>query len=945
MDEPTNDRRQRARKGSLLDHAAQAPAEQRAAPRVGSRLAPASSAGPAARPAPASLLSVSKGSPRISTSRYASREALPQAEAASEHAPAPEQQVAASAGRSFGDRIARLMEKATPRDRAVHQHNQRPEERPEEGSPERQPYQRHQEYTGEAAAAGHTGRAPSDQDDLNQPGEAAWLRHQDWAQPQAAAWNGPDERPLLDPSILIAAVWRWRNLIAVATLLGALAGVMIALATPHRYYAESRLFVDPREVRVTEDDVRNQQLSTEAILAIIDSQLQILSSTTVLEQVIAELGLAQDAEFNGSLSTGGLSGGIAILKEIITGKDPASDAEQIALEHLRDAVSVSRDTQTFVIIVGVDTRDPGKSALIANKIVDTYLDSEGAAQSGLLERTSEAIDTRINALRSDLDQAEREVERFKAENGIVGVGGGQSIDDKEILAISDQLANARAVKVGVRVKAQNLAKADPEEVLSGAFPEEFLSSNLVDLRKQYTQTKSTADSLATRLGPRHPQYVSARQSLETIRAEITRELRRIVASSQSELQRAVETEQELASQMAVAKSRAMDQSVEFVTLRELERKATATREIYEAFLRRSRETSERSNLSTRNVRVISPAEAPLNPMGPSRKFIAVGGMAGGFFVGLGLALLAGALESLRSFNAAGKSPGAPQRFPAPPFPGPRTPPPGSNRSSSPDAGAGSTRYSARSGQSLDARYAASRAEAERQDAMQPDSAATMEEAAARAIVGTVPKQPSGMHPGYPPHPQTYQVQPYPPQLHDQQPHQQAFAHPAPYAAASQYGGQPGAQYGIGMPGFVPAAMVSQPPVPQPWYPAQQNFGYPAAQLPAVHPHAAPNPASVSWPGSLPVMPHPPMPFQQQAYPAAMPPVAPPAYPLQPVAAPTAPQARTQAQDPAPAQVTEPARVPDRDNAAPRDAEVDRIRRQMDQLRSRIGGHPAVRRRA
>jgi succinoglycan biosynthesis transport protein ExoP len=83
---------------------------------------------------------------------------------------------------------------------------------------------------------------------------------------------------------------------------GAVIGVLMALSTPHKYYAESRLFVDPREIRVTEDDVRNQQLSTEAMLAIIDSQLQILSSTSVLEKVIADLGLDRDPEFNGSLT-------------------------------------------------------------------------------------------------------------------------------------------------------------------------------------------------------------------------------------------------------------------------------------------------------------------------------------------------------------------------------------------------------------------------------------------------------------------------------------------------------------------------------------------------------------------------------------------------------------------------------------------------------------------
>ncbi|MCY0093548.1 Wzz/FepE/Etk N-terminal domain-containing protein [Hoeflea ulvae] len=481
-----------------------------------------------------------------------------------------------------------------------------------------------------------------------------------YAAPPSGGNDG--SRPLLDISILLSSVWRYRRQIALATIGGAVMGVLVALSTPHKYYAESRLFVDPREIQVTDDDMRNQQLSTEAMLAITDSQLQILSSTSVLEKVVADLGLARDPEFNGSLSIGGISGGLTLIREIFTGTGDTSEAEQKALEKLRDALYVSRDAKTFVIIIGVETRDAEKSALIANQIVDTYLDSEGQAQSSLLERTSESIDTRLNALRNDLDAAEREVERFKAENGLVGVGG-QYIDDKVILALSEQLATARAMKVGIKVKADNLARLKPDDVLSGAFPEELLSANLTALRKQYTDTRSSAETLATRLGPKHPQYIAAQSALNTISSEIRDELRRIVASSQTELQRAVETEQELASQMAVAKSRAMDQSVEFVTLRELERKATATRGIYEAFLTRSRETSERSNLLTRNIRVISAAEPPLRNIGPSRKLIAIGGMFAGLFAGIGVALLVGAVDSIRAYN------GGPvqARFQNPPF--------------------------------------------------------------------------------------------------------------------------------------------------------------------------------------------------------------------------------------------------------------------------------------
>ncbi|WP_420410646.1 GNVR domain-containing protein [Hoeflea sp.] len=867
MSDNANDRRQRARRGSLLDHAAGAPPPRRGT--SGAEGQPSQ----AARGAPASLLSAPTRSPRISTARVA-RDISP-----SDNLPEPANaQAAQSPGRtgtsrpSFGDRIASLLHKADP-------------EATDQPAGSRQPDADHASQASHTDGPAETRRQePLDTGPAHPRSEPAGAGEPPRQPPQQPVhWADADERPLLDMSILIQAVWRWRMLIGFATVAGAIVGVLIALATPHKYYGESRLFVDPREVRVTEDDVRNQQLSTEAILAIIDSQLQILSSPSVLEAVIDELGLAQDPEFNGAMSSGGIGAGINLVKELLTGRDPMSDAKQHALEYLRDALSVSRDAMTFVIIVGVETRDPEKSALIANTIVTTYLDEEGEAQSDLLERTSDAIDTRINALREDLDAAERAVERFKAENGIVGVGG-QSIDDQEILAISEQLANARAVKVGVRVKAESLAKANPEEVLAGSFPEEFLSANLIDLRKQYTQTKSNADALATRLGPRHPQYVSARQSLETIREEITRELRRIVASSQSELQRAVETEQELASQMAVAKSRAMDQSVEFVTLRELERKATATKEIYEAFLRRSRETSERSNLSTRNVRVISPAEAPLQPMGPSRKLIAIGGMMAGFFMGFGLALLAGAVESIRAFTAAGNGSSWTGRDPLPPFggsPAPQPPSPGTPpRDPGPGSrqGAGSSVFGA-IGAGLSRERKGNSAGHATASASDEDFAHAPDPVTDNASPAAAPQNPGRTGPVVDPAQPVHTVSSGHPETtsHRGSVHQ---AHPhAPRQETDHLSGFPGYQAP-----YSPSPMYQPPHQPQPHvhrpayhadqYQAAQSQGYapqgyppqPAAQFPAAAPMpAAPMAAPIAAPHAPQPAPYPRHDYSPQPY--------------------------------------------------------------------------------
>ena len=1044
MSDSTKDTRQRARRGSLLDHAGDAPSLR---PSGSSR---AHAAATPARPVPSLLAAPARGA-RLSTSRQAAGHSAIAEEAATATPPVESSPIARNdpgAARTsrekFGDRIARLIgdvgaaqkpaaARGSPPPAAAQSAPQAAAEPRAAAAPPTPP--REDRFP---AGPGSADRAPPRDD---QAGDDHYHWH--------AAELGDDSRPLLDASILVSAVWRYRIGIGAATVAGAVLGVALALSTPHKYYAESRLFVDPREIRVTEDDIRNQQLSTEAMLAITDSQLQILTSTSVLEKVIAYLGLDRDPEFSGSLPSGGIRGGLSLIKDIFISDAGPSEVEQKALQNLREAVSATRDSKTFVIILGVNTRDPEKSAIIANKIIETYLASEGQAQSNLLERTSESIDTRLNALRSDLDAAERAVEKYKADNGLVGVAG-QFIDDKVILALSDQLANARAMKVGIKVKADNLAKVRLDDVLSGAFPEELLSTNLTELRKQYTQAKANADSLATRLGPRHPQYIAAKSSLDTITSEIGAELRRIVASSQNELQRAVETEQELASQMAVAKTRAVDQSVDFVTLRELERKANATRGIYEAFLTRSRETSERSNLSTRNIRVISPAEAPLLPTGPSRKLIVIGGALAGFLAGVGLAIAAGAVESIRAYNTGP----AQARFQTPPFggyppaPAPRTPPDSPPRRSwfrrDDDVIAG---FDAAADQATAAGPARAPARSDRQEPapaplarqepvapLRDDSGVMSDDAAPRptdtdqtgAAVGhdaghrvgqaeTAERQqqaplardrdesassgPSTATPGQNDRPMTGQPA---------MPQQMQPPHPAmPQQMQTPQPAMP-QQVETPQPGLSPAA-APDPRMPQPlWtaYPAQAlpphqlppQFNYPVQSGPVADPHSHAAGHPQMWPGHpalyaghpvpQPQM-TPPQPYTAQPYvqpqPPAMPPQAyaeqpgmarypaqaPMPYPVQQPAA--APQAAPVWPQPVPAPVwpqAQPVSAPWPQPSAPwgtaapqpfaapaqpapvmqppqpaRNEAVDRIRRDMDTLKSRIAEYGSARRHA
>ncbi len=456
----------------------------------------------------------------------------------------------------------------------------------------------------------------------------------------------PEDRPLIDPMMLLVTVWRFRFFVAFTTLLGAAMGVMVALSTPHLYEAVNQFVLDPRELRLTDTDLLPQSYSSQATLALVDSQVAVVDSSPVLQTVVNDLDLVNDPEFNGEQSSP-VSRMLDSARSLFTSPDEeASDRNYLTVQSLSKAVAVYRGERTFIVYVEVDTQDPAKSALIANKIVDVYISKQQEAQSALFQRTAQSLNRQLEELRQDVETAERRVEQYKAENDLVDAGG-NLITDTQLIELNQQLAQIRAQKVEIQVRAETASQLDVDALLSGTAPEILESSTIGELRAEYAAAKRNFDALATSLGPRHPQRIAAEQALTTARTEISNELRRIVEATQTELRRIVQLEQQLTADLAVLKTRQVDTNTNLVRLRELEREAAATSQIYQSFLRRARETGEQQNLNTSNIRVISEATPPLQPAGPSRKYIAAGGMTMGFIGGLALAMLVGAYRSVR----------------------------------------------------------------------------------------------------------------------------------------------------------------------------------------------------------------------------------------------------------------------------------------------------------
>lgn len=479
-----------------------------------------------------------------------------------------------------------------------------------------------------------------------------------------AADDGDEWRPLIDPLKIWGGIVRSRWIILATTIAGAAIGVALALSTPKKYESVAELLVDPRDIKISDRNVTEGGLPSDATLAIVENQVRVLTSGNVLAKVVDELNLTADPEFNGQEERLGIGSAISGLRSLLSrGSGGEGDVRRtLAIRNLAESLSVVRGGKTFVVSISAVTKSPEKSALIANTLTTTFLESYGEIQSDTAGRASDELSARLAELQKGVEAAERKVESYKVEHDLVDAQG-RLITDDEILKLNDQLTIARARTIELNARAASARDLDPDAVIGGNLPEQIASPVMGELRTQYAVAKQEVERLSVRLGPRHPERQAAEAQLAGARDSLSTELRRIGSSIQVDLKRAVQLEQDLASRLAQLKARQGYVSDDLVTLRELEREAAAKRAVYESFLLRARETNEQRGINTANMSVISVAQPPLDPLGPSRGMITIAATVLGFMAGVGLGGARGAIDSLRG----GGAPLTPRR-PRPPAP-------------------------------------------------------------------------------------------------------------------------------------------------------------------------------------------------------------------------------------------------------------------------------------
>ncbi|MBL8569687.1 MAG: GumC family protein [Phreatobacter sp.] len=466
------------------------------------------------------------------------------------------------------------------------------------------------------------------------------------AEPRSAATASPN---------IIAEVARRWILIAVLGLVGSGMAYMASRMIAPRFMSTAQIFVDPRGLQVFDNELTPRQQDSNTAINFVESQARIVTSQSVLARVIDGERLTEDPEFNGQ---GGASWAANLLGSLGLrrgGEESLQARERLALNALYDRVIVRRPERTFVIEVTVRAGDPDKAARLANAVAHAYIDSQTEARSETARRATQALTNRLDELRSRVRTAEERAEDFRRRNGLVGTRT-QLVSEQQLTDANTQLAQAQARAGEALARNEQIQRALRSNGAASALPEAVISPTIAALRGQQAEARRRLADASTEYGPRHPTVRNAQAQVSDLDRAITEELARIAQSARADLDRAraAETSQRRAVDQLI--TQASDAGQAFVQLRELQREVDVNRNLLNAFLARSRETSELERLDTNNARIITVAQPPRDRVFPPRGVVlAMAGFIGGAGLGVGIALLLALLKAGFGVTPAGSS--------------------------------------------------------------------------------------------------------------------------------------------------------------------------------------------------------------------------------------------------------------------------------------------------
>lgn len=434
-----------------------------------------------------------------------------------------------------------------------------------------------------------------------------------------------DDEDEIDLMSILRTLWRGKWVIALCATIGLAIGWYEAfrVAVP-QYSATAQMALQIRNEQVVNLQSVISGVSGDEYS--MNTEMEIIRSRELISQLVDELDLVNDPEFNPTLAEPGPVSITALprialnrLRSLIapapvtaeTGEPDEDALYQGVVSRVRGAISPEIGTWSYIFTISARSQDPVKAALLANTLARIYRDDQIRIKVEATDNAAQWLSARVSELALELEERQQAAALLRSQNALVSTEGLQAVNAQAIeLRQRLQIAQGQAERAAARAAA--IAAAPEGDVLA----------------RQSAAQDAQLDAIAT--------AVLAGDAGAQLRFD--RRYAQVALQADAEAERAAAQVAETQAALDALSAQFEDQSTDLLALQQLERETEATRILYETFLTRLRETTVQQGVHQADSRILSEA-TPGRMVAPRRMVMLATALMVGLVFGVGIVML------------------------------------------------------------------------------------------------------------------------------------------------------------------------------------------------------------------------------------------------------------------------------------------------------------------
>ena len=360
------------------------------------------------------------------------------------------------------------------------------------------------------------------------------------------------------------------------------------------------------------------------------TQYELMTSRPIVEKVIENLNL----------------------KKRIAGLENSSDPARA----LQGSIIVEPRRNTRLVSVKFESPDPQMAAEISNALARQYVKHNLDVKLRGAQEAMTWLNEQMSSLKVKVQESSEALQNYRVKAGIMGLQEQRQITAQKIMDFNKQYLEAQAQRLSVEAKLGELQRVTSDR--GGAATIFTVADNLLiqKLKAEASELEVTKAKLSRTYKEKHPEILKVDAQLEQVTQKIDSEIKTMMRGVQTEYRVAKAREETLLGNVNRLRTEAQELNEKEIQYLNLQRDSDSNQQLYEAVLKRLKETGVTGGLESNNVSVIEDAHVPRTPVRPRKTINLAISLLVGLVVGVGMAL------AIEYFDTTVKTPDDVERY-------------------------------------------------------------------------------------------------------------------------------------------------------------------------------------------------------------------------------------------------------------------------------------------